>query len=110
MMTFRALVVFHDGHAEFFNEKFKVGIHVSAPYAIGAGRDIARGAMAMGADAKLAVKICCELDTACGGEIQVVRLEQLKKAVRVEASRLPTTRDIIDEAHQMDEHNQEAKI
>jgi len=79
--AFCALVVHSDGNAELYGCKFDVGIPLGQrPYVIGCGRDIARGAMAMGADAKRAVEICCELDTACGGDIMVVTLEELRQA------------------------------
>lgn len=79
--AFRALVVFSDGNAELYGYKFDIGIPLGCrPYVIGYGRDIARGALAMGADAKRAVEICCELDTACGGQIMTVTLEELQNA------------------------------
>lgn len=41
-------------------------------WAIGSGSDIALGAMAMGADARQAVKVACKLDVYSGGKIVVL--------------------------------------
>lgn len=41
-------------------------------YAIGCGSQIALGAMAGGASAEVAVRIACEINTACGGPITVL--------------------------------------
>ena len=41
----------------------------------GSGREVAMGAMAMGASAEQAAKIASDLIVDCGGEIHVLRLE-----------------------------------
>jgi hypothetical protein len=42
-------------------------------FAIGSGRDIAYGAMAMGADAYQAVKVACEIQIGCGIGINTLK-------------------------------------
>lgn len=48
-------------------------------YAMGSGRDVAMGAMAMGADAKQAVEIASEICSGCGMGIDVIQLKKGKK-------------------------------
>lgn len=43
-----------------------------ATYAIGSGGDFALGAMAMGASAKQAVYVACDLDVHCGAPVQTL--------------------------------------
>lgn len=48
---------------------------VSNPFhAIGAGAEIATGALAMGADAKEAVRLAIKYHTGCGGKIRTLKL------------------------------------
>ncbi len=42
--------------------------------AVGSGEKLAIGAMAMGASAEEAVRVCIKYDTGCGGKIQKVKL------------------------------------
>lgn len=73
------LVVYQDGTAEEYTGRTPVPIPApSPPIAFGTGDMIALGAMAAGADARRAVEIACQLCTTCGGEIQVVTLDELK--------------------------------
>ncbi len=44
-------------------------------HCIGSGRDYAYGALAMGADARTAVKVACTLDTGCGMGIDFLTFE-----------------------------------
>ena len=48
-------------------------------YAMGSGKDMAMGALAMGADAAQAVEIVCTLETECGVGIDVVYLKDKGK-------------------------------
>lgn len=48
-------------------------------YAMGSGRDVAMGAMAMGADAKQAVEIASEICSGCGMGIDVITFKKGKK-------------------------------
>lgn len=43
-------------------------------YALGCAAPVALGALAMGASAKQAVKVCIDLEAYCGGPVQVLRL------------------------------------
>lgn len=47
-------------------------------YAIGSGRDLAIGAMAMGADATRAVEVAIQFDTGCGMGINVIPFKSRK--------------------------------
>lgn len=49
-------------------------------YALGSGKDMAIGAMAMGADAATAVQVVCTYETDCGVGIDVVHLTEKKSA------------------------------
>lgn len=51
-------------------------------YAAGSGKDMAIGAMAMGADAATAVQVVCTYETECGIGIDVVHLKEEKKNAR----------------------------
>ena len=53
------------------------GLFFSGPiqcayHAIGSGSKYAMGAMAMGASAEAAVKVACQFDSHCGGEVMVL--------------------------------------
>lgn len=48
-------------------------------YAMGSGRDVAMGAMAMGADAKQAVEVASEICSGCGMGVDVIHLKKGKK-------------------------------
>lgn len=56
-------------------------------YAAGSGKDMAIGAMAMGADAATAVQVVCTYETECGVGIDVVHLTQEKKNARAGSKR-----------------------
>lgn len=49
-------------------------------YAMGSGKDMAIGAMAMGADAVTAVQVVCTYETECGVGIDAVHLTEKKNA------------------------------
>lgn len=49
-------------------------------YAMGSGKDMAMGAMAMGADAVTAVQVVCTYETECGVGIDVIHLKEKKNA------------------------------
>lgn len=52
-----------------------IQVPIDAPYhVLGSGRDIALGALAMGASAENAVQIACRFDTASREPVQVMRL------------------------------------
>lgn len=48
-------------------------------YADGSGKEMAMGAMAMGADAETACQVVCSMETECGVGIDVVYLKEGKK-------------------------------
>jgi hypothetical protein len=77
---FIALVVDYDGHAVRYWEKHPFPLPVKAPYAIGSGDVVAITAMHCGKNAKEAVQLACKLVSYCGGEIQVVTLEDIRRA------------------------------
>jgi len=69
------LVVHRDGKLERF-ESCAGSIIVESPqHAIGSGRDFALMAMHMGADARRAVELTCELSVDCGNGIDVLRFD-----------------------------------
>ena len=45
-------------------------------YVDGSGGDVALGAMAFGASAEEAVRVCCEFHAFCGGDVTVLRLHE----------------------------------
>ena len=74
-VSFGAIVVDHRGEV-FLIDRFGIlcpGIDAPA-YADGSGKEFAMGAMMAGADALRAVQIACELDCACRGPVDVMRL------------------------------------
>jgi ATP-dependent protease HslVU (ClpYQ) peptidase subunit len=48
-------------------------------YAMGSGRDVAMGAMVMGADAKQAVEVASEICAGCGLGVDVIQLKKGRK-------------------------------
>lgn len=76
--SFDAMVVDASGKVVSYSGGHPVELDEVVPFCLGSGRDIARGALAAGADSRRAVEIACELDVDCGGEIQVVTLDSLR--------------------------------
>jgi hypothetical protein len=66
------LVVFDDGHALFYGGDLHHISMVEAPFTLGAGGDIALGALKAGKTAEEAVKIAEQTDVFSSGDIQVV--------------------------------------
>lgn len=58
----------------YYTKRLKPEISDFPFHAIGSGKDIARGALLMGASAKKAVECAAKLDGYTGGKIQVVRV------------------------------------
>lgn len=73
------LVIYPDGRVQEYDGQ-STPVAVRVPMAWGAGRTYALGAMLAGGDARRAVEIACELDNECGGETQVITLDELKAA------------------------------
>lgn len=73
-------IIHHDGRIEEYFEHCigRPFDELDPPMAWGSGCEYALGAMLAGADAKRAVEIACERDVTCGGDIQVVTLEDLQ--------------------------------
>lgn len=78
--SFSALVVYANGRCETYRDGYPEPLPSGATEAVGCGFPIAKAALAMGADAKRAVELACELDTECFGDIQVVTLDELRTA------------------------------
>jgi len=66
------LRLFKDGKALLYVDRLDGPAWVSLPAAVGSGADYARGAMAMGADPKTAVKIAKRFDAGSGGRIRTL--------------------------------------
>lgn len=56
-------------------------------YAAGTGRDLAIGALAMGADAKTACEIACTYSTDCGVGMDIINLKEPKKRAKSVAAK-----------------------
>jgi len=69
--NFEALVLLPSGVCLAYDERCRA-IEEETPTATGSGREIALGAMAVGATAEEAVKAACERDTRSGGTITVL--------------------------------------
>jgi ATP-dependent protease HslVU (ClpYQ) peptidase subunit len=124
--NFSALVISADGSAKYFHKGYTFGLDEEIPTAIGAGSIYALAAMKAGADARRAVEIACELDPGCGGEIQVIMLDELKKksaeiinfdpkaidraACQEDGIQFPRISAIIDRMKKNDEDEPEARV
>lgn len=60
------------------------------PFALGTGGDYAMGAMLAGATPEEAVHIACKLDNGSGGEIQVIDIEEVRRAHLAETEQRAT--------------------
>lgn len=72
---FSAIIVHPDGHVQrmgYQGDEFSIE---ASFYAIGFPQDFALGAMAAGATAEEAVRLCLQWHDGCGGDIQVERLK-----------------------------------
>ncbi len=74
-----ALVVYPSGKVEAFDETGSVILPKSGYYAEGSGRAFALGAMAMGADAREAVKVAARFDQGTGGRIKSITIPSCSK-------------------------------
>ena len=71
---FEALVVRQDGTMLWYGVNL-IPLKMTSPYiAIGSGFHVAMGALHLGANAKEAVQVACDLDVLSGGTIQVEKL------------------------------------
>lgn len=69
--NFEAIVLYPDGICRSFDHKGR-SIIEELPTASGSGREIALGAMAVGASPEEAVKAACQRDTQTGGTVRVL--------------------------------------
>lgn len=69
--NFEALVLHPDGSCLSYDNKGR-SLPEELPTATGSGREIALGAMAVGASPEEAVKVACDRDTQTGGKITVL--------------------------------------
>lgn len=84
---FEAIMVGPDGRVAYYGVN-GVADFLSAPFhAIGNGREIAIGAMAMGASAERAVEIAIEHNINCGGEVTMLRLGVRPREVKLRPKR-----------------------
>jgi ATP-dependent protease HslVU (ClpYQ) peptidase subunit len=77
---FEALVLDLDGTCKSYDHKART-LEEELPTASGSGREIALGAMAVGATPEEAVKAACERDMATGGKITVLTLPRKLRRV-----------------------------
>ena len=63
----------------FYSNEVKYATKIVAPFAFGSGAHFARGAMLAGASAYQAVQIACKCDVFSGGEIGVLKLDDVFK-------------------------------
>lgn len=74
--SFSVLLIRPDGAVFYANDNLDLSGPLSAPFfAIGSGKEAALGAMVMGADARRAVEVACELDMWSGGPVTVLEWE-----------------------------------
>ena len=67
-----SMVVIKDGVIHKYEDHYKPLIIRNSFYAFGSGRELAIGAMAMGADAEQEVEIACQYESGCGMGIDVL--------------------------------------
>lgn len=67
-----SMIVISNGVIHKYEDHYKPFIIQNRFYAFGSGRELAIGAMAMGADAETAVEIACQYESGCGMGIDVL--------------------------------------
>lgn len=80
---FTALVLDPDGIIAIWEKSLAPILMLDDYYAIGSGSDYARGAMEAGASPQEAIEIAMRLDPGSGGQVDVVRAQQARKALPI---------------------------